>query len=124
MVFARLRRERGSDGVAVDAGWFTGCGRGRERGEPLAPKQPHFKPKAKRVIYMFQAGAPSHLDFDRSRSGQAQQEAATPELLKDYRAAFINPNSALLGPKFKFSKHGQAGTEVANDPAEDKRDRG
>jgi len=30
------------------------------------------------------------------------------ELTKDYRAAFINPNAALLGPKFKFAKHGQS----------------
>src|SRR5688572_3443936 len=30
---------------------------------PLAPKFPHFAPKAKRVIFLFQAGAPSHLDL-------------------------------------------------------------
>src|SRR5215467_6794789 len=30
---------------------------------PLAPKQPHFKPKAKRVIYLFMGGAPSQLDM-------------------------------------------------------------
>ena len=30
---------------------------------PLAPKQPHFKPKAKRVIYLFMGGAPSQLDL-------------------------------------------------------------
>src|SRR5881296_883492 len=30
---------------------------------PLAPKTPHFKPKAKRVIYLFMAGAPSQLDL-------------------------------------------------------------
>src|SRR4029079_283991 len=35
------------------------------------------------------------------------------ELLKGYRAAFINPNSKLLGPKFKFAKHGKAGTEIS-----------
>ena len=35
------------------------------------------------------------------------------DLLKGYRAAFINPNSKLLGPKFKFSKYGRAGTEVS-----------
>jgi hypothetical protein len=33
--------------------------------------------------------------------------------LKDYRAAFINPNSKLLGPKFKFAKHGQSGAELS-----------
>jgi hypothetical protein len=30
-------------------------------GGPLAPKQPHFAPKAKRIIFLFMAGAPSHL---------------------------------------------------------------
>jgi len=33
--------------------------------------------------------------------------------VKDYRAAFINPNAALLGPKFKFAKHGQSGAELS-----------
>ena len=36
-----------------------------------------------------------------------------PNLLKGYRAAFINPNSKLLGPKFKFAKHGQSGAELS-----------
>ncbi|MFM8470220.1 MAG: DUF1501 domain-containing protein, partial [Limisphaerales bacterium] len=31
--------------------------------DPPAPKQPHFAPKAKRVIYLFMAGAPSHLEL-------------------------------------------------------------
>jgi hypothetical protein len=35
------------------------------------------------------------------------------ELLKGYRAAFISPNATLLGPKFKFAKHGQSGTELS-----------
>lgn len=82
---------------------------------PLAPHFPHFPPKAKRVIYIFQAGAPSHLDlFDykpelTKRSGQLPPA----ELLKDYRAAFINPNSALLGSKFKFQRHGRSGLELS-----------
>src|SRR5436309_14560543 len=32
-------------------------------GGPLAPKEPHFAPKAKRVIFLFMAGAPSHLEL-------------------------------------------------------------
>ena len=36
-----------------------------------------------------------------------------PELIQDYRAAFINPNSKLMGPKFKFSQHGQSGAQVS-----------
>ncbi|HYP05033.1 MAG TPA: DUF1501 domain-containing protein, partial [Bryobacteraceae bacterium] len=35
------------------------------------------------------------------------------DLLKGYRAAFINPNSKLLGPKFTFAKHGQSGAELS-----------
>jgi hypothetical protein len=34
-------------------------------------------------------------------------------LLQGYRAAFINPNSALLGPRFKFQRHGQCGLELS-----------
>src|SRR6185369_18093360 len=35
------------------------------------------------------------------------------ELLQGYRSAFINPNSALLGPRFKFARHGQGGAELS-----------
>src|SRR5438105_4447507 len=35
------------------------------------------------------------------------------DLVKGYRAAFINPSSTLLGPKFKFAKHGQSGAELS-----------
>ncbi len=82
---------------------------------PLAPRNPHFTPKAKRVIYIFQAGAPSHLDlFDnKPELSKRTGKLPPPELLKDYRAAFINPNSALLGAKFLFNRNGQSGTELS-----------
>jgi hypothetical protein len=75
---------------------------------PTAPKLPHFAPKAKRVIFIFMAGAPSHLDLFDYKPELAKRDGQLPpkDLLKDYRAAFIDPNSALLGPKFKFAKHG------------------
>ena len=81
---------------------------------PLAPRKPHFTPKAKRVIHIFQAGAPSPLDlFDyKPELAKRTGKLPPPELLKDYRAAFINPNSALLGPKFNFKRHGQSGAEI------------
>lgn len=82
---------------------------------PLAVRDPHFPGKAKRVIYMFQAGAPSHLDLFDYKPKLAEWNGKLPpaELLKGYRAAFINVNSALLGPKFKFAKHGQSGAEIS-----------
>ena len=69
--------------------------------DPLAPKQPHFAPKAKRVIFLFMAGAPSHLELFDNKPQLAKFDGKLPpaELLKGYRAAFINPNSKLLGPE-------------------------
>src|SRR5688572_11927081 len=83
--------------------------------DPLAPKPPHFPPRAKRVIYLFMAGAPSHLELFENKPELAKWDGKLPpaELLKDYRAAFINPNSALLGPKFKFTRYGQSGAEMS-----------
>lgn len=82
---------------------------------PLAPRQAHHAAKAKRVIYIFQAGAPSHLELFDHKPELTKRNGQLPpaELLKGYRAAFINPNSALLGPKFKFDKHGQSGMELS-----------
>ena len=82
---------------------------------PLAPKQPHFPAKAKRVIFLFQAGAPSHLELFDNKPELAKWNGKQPpaDLIKDYRAAFINPSSTLLGPKFKFAKHGQSGAELS-----------
>src|ERR1700741_2291916 len=82
---------------------------------PLAPKQPPFPAKAKRVIYLFMAGAPSHLDLFDNKPELAKWSGKLPpaELLKGYRAAFINPSSTLLGPKFSFAKYGQSGGELS-----------
>ena len=82
---------------------------------PLAVKKPHFAPKAKRVIYLFMAGAPSHLELFDHKPALAKHDGTLPppELLKGYRAAFINPNSKLLGPKFKFAKYGKSGAELS-----------
>ena len=83
--------------------------------DPLATRQPHFPAKAKNVIYLFMAGAPSHLEmFDyKPQLAKFDGTLPPPELLEGYRAAFIDPNSKLLGPKFKFAKHGQCGAEVS-----------
>ena len=82
---------------------------------PLAPKQSHFPGKAKRVVYIFQAGAPSHLELFDNKPELTRRDGQLPpaELLKGYRAAFINPNSALLGPKFKYERHGPCGMALS-----------
>ncbi|MDX2038847.1 MAG: DUF1501 domain-containing protein [Isosphaeraceae bacterium] len=82
---------------------------------PMSPKRPHFEAKAKRIIFLFMAGAPSHLELFDNKPQLAKFDGTLPppELLRGYRAAFINPNSKLLGPKFKFAKHGRSGAELS-----------
>ncbi len=82
---------------------------------PLAPKTPHYAPKAKNVIFLFMAGAPSHLELFDYKPQLDKFDGTLPpaELLEGYRTAFINPNSKLLGPKFKFAKYGQSGAELS-----------
>jgi hypothetical protein len=104
-------------GVALHALSADADGRGKPGRslDPLVVRPPHFAPKAKRVIYLFQAGGPSHLELFDHKPELKKRDGQLPpaELLKGYRAAFINPNSALLGPKFKFAKHGKCGMELS-----------
>ena len=80
----------------------------------FAPRAPHFAPKAKRVVYLFQAGAPSQLELFDPKPVLARLDGKLPpaHLLEGYRAAFIKPNSSLLGPRFKFAPRGNSGIEV------------
>jgi hypothetical protein len=81
----------------------------------MAPRVPHFAPKAKRVLFLFMAGAPSHLELFDNRPQLAKFDGTLPpaELIKGYRAAFIKPSSKLLGPKYRFARHGRSGTELS-----------
>src|SRR6266700_3897086 len=75
------------------------------------PPGPHFKPKAKNIIYLFQSGGPSHLDlFDYKpelikRNGQQMPE----EVLKNIRLAQIGKNAAVLGTRYNFKQYGKSG---------------
>jgi hypothetical protein len=84
-------------------------------GDALAPKKPPQAAKAKRVVYLFMAGAPSHLElFDfKPQLAKFDGTSPPPDLIKDYRAAFISPTAKFLGPKFKFAKYGQCGAELS-----------
>ena len=75
-------------------------------------RQPHFEPRARAMISLFQHGGPSHMDMTDPK----------PELTKfhgtDYQGdihfSFVNEASKkLLGSPFKFRKHGQCGTELS-----------
>src|SRR5215468_3259260 len=82
---------------------------------PLAPRRPHFAPKAKRVIHLFMSGAPSHLDLFDYKPALARFEGKRipPEVIGGQRYAFIRPDAAALGPRFKFARHGRCGADLA-----------
>ncbi|PCJ62713.1 MAG: sulfatase [Candidatus Hydrogenedentota bacterium] len=82
---------------------------------PLAAKPPHFAPKAKRVIFLFMAGAPSQLDlFDNKPVLRQYDGTSVPEsIIKDQRYAFINSDASLMASPFSFSKHGESGAELS-----------
>ncbi len=83
--------------------------------EALKARSPHFTPKAKRVIHLFMSGAPSQLDlFDyKPELAKLEGKPLPPSVIGGQRYAFIRPDAAVMGPKFKFNKHGQSGAEIS-----------
>src|SRR5262245_18817884 len=81
----------------------------------LAVKKPHFPAKAKRVIHLFMAGAPSHLDlFDRKPElAKLEGKPLPPSVIGGQRYAFIRADAAVMGPRFKFARHGRSGAELS-----------
>ncbi|HEY1188144.1 MAG TPA: DUF1501 domain-containing protein, partial [Gemmata sp.] len=105
-------------GKAALASLLCGSARGAEppaAPDPLAPKKPHFAGKARAVIHLFMAGAPSQLDLFDYKPALAKLEGKPlpPEVIKGQRYAFIRPDAAVLGPRFKFAKQGKSGAEIS-----------
>jgi len=84
--------------------------------EAAAPAQPHthHPAKAKRVIYIHLAGAPSHLDtFDyKPELAKLDGQPCPDSFLKGRRFAFIKGVPNMLGPQCKFAKYGESGAWV------------
>ncbi|MGP0067165.1 MAG: DUF1501 domain-containing protein [Isosphaeraceae bacterium] len=81
----------------------------------LAPRPPHFAPRAGRVIHLFMAGAPSQLDlFDRKPElTRLEGKPLPPSVIGGQRYAFIRPDAAVLGPRFRFDRYGSCGAELS-----------
>lgn len=82
------------------------------------PSLPHFAPKAKRVIYLFQNGAPTHVDlFDwKPELKKRHQEAVPTSYIKNRRFSTMTgaaDGKLLLAPVEPFAQHGQSGAWVS-----------
>src|SRR5688572_22690442 len=89
------------------------------RGVPGLPHLPHFAPKAKRVIYLFQNGAPSHVDlFDyKPMLRQWHGKQIPDELTGGKRFSTMTGNQTarpVLGEITKFAQHGKSGAWVSS----------
>lgn len=83
---------------------------------PLAPKIPHFAAKAKSVIYIHLAGAPSQLElFDyKPELEKLDGQACPPSLLEGKKFAFIRGVPMMLGPKANFKQRGESGAWMSD----------
>ena len=89
---------------------------GETDANPLAVRPPMFPARAKRVIYLFMAGAPSQLDlFDRKpKLTELQGQPLPASVIGDQRYAFIKRDAKLLGSPRKWGRHGKAGVELSD----------
>ena len=114
LVSEAVRRRTGGNRTQFPVG-RNSARRGQATRPVCGTRAPHFAPQAKNVIFLFMAGAPSHWRCLTTNRNWNNFDGTLPpaELIKDYRAAFIDPNSTLLGPRFKFAKHGKCGAEMS-----------
>jgi hypothetical protein len=91
------------------AGWHGSMSRAD------ATQSPHFAPKVKRVIFLFMAGGPSQLElFDhKPKLAELEGKPIPPSVIQGQRYAFIQPDAAVLGPRFRFARHGESGAELS-----------
>jgi hypothetical protein len=84
-----------------------------------ALKALHFAPKAKRIIYLFQSGAPSHLDlFDnKPKLKEMTGEELPPSVRMGQRITGMTAGQSVLkcvGPAFEFRRYGKHGVEMSS----------
>jgi hypothetical protein len=88
---------------------------GRPADDPLAPKASHFRSKAKNIIYLHMAGAPSTLDlFDyKPKLMELNGKPCPDSYIRGQQFAFIKGTPKLLGTPHKFARYGQSGQEIS-----------
>lgn len=78
---------------------------------PMSPRTPHFAPRARSVIYLHMAGAPSQLElFDyKPELAKLDGQECPPSLLEGKKFAFIRGVPKMLGPQTGFRQYGESG---------------
>src|SRR5437867_1566125 len=82
---------------------------------PMNPRPPHYTPKAKKIIFLFMAGAPSQLDlFDfKPKLKELNEKNIPEEMIQGERFAFIKGVPQLLGSPYDFNPCGHSGAVLS-----------
>jgi len=101
-----LSRRDALKGLSAGFGYmaFAGLASQAAVNSPLAPRRPHFVPKAKRVIFCCMRGGPSHVDTFDHKPALVRDEGKE---LPKFR------NRELMPSPWEFKRHGQSGLQVS-----------
>ena len=80
---------------------------------PLAPKEPHFRPKAKSIIFLFMYGGPSHIDSFDFKPTMVGMEGRTVQV-KTFGRGGHRDGGRIVEPRWKFKQYGECGKWVSD----------
>ena len=98
-------------GLLDGDGFFTRNARALEN--PLAPKPPHFAPRAKSVIFLFMYGGPSHVDTFDYKPELYTLDGRT-IAVKTFGRSGKKNEGRVVGPKWKFQQYGACGKWISD----------
>jgi hypothetical protein len=101
-------------GMLSQDGFFANSARAAEQAaaNPLAPKPPHFAPKAKSVIFLFMYGGPSHIDTFDYKPEMIGRDNQTIKVKTFGRGGKKN-EGRIVEPRWKFKQYGESGKWVS-----------
>jgi hypothetical protein len=115
-----LARAGGGFGALALAAMLNRPARGNEpeieAANPLAVQEPHFAPRAKRAIWLFMDGGPSHIDlFDyKPALDKLAGQPLPPSFKRPVTAMGVTSGTPLLASPYKFAQHGESGQWVSS----------
>ena len=77
----------------------------------LAPRDPHFTPRAKRIIHLYMNGGPSHVDTFDPKPALKTHQGQRPSNIDGLKTE--NKTGGLMPSPFRFTPHGQSGLEIS-----------
>jgi len=102
--------------LGSDRGTAATAGLPKDPARPWHPAAPHFRARAKRVIYLHMAGSPSQLElFDhKPELARLDGQDCPPSFLAGQQFAFIQGVPKMLGGQYPFQQHGRSGQWISD----------